>query len=501
MRCHNTCAEKAFYTIEQLKKLKNWSEDVTNMLTFLQPSVNRTPAIPSPSIESDHYGGYLPSTIKSFRLEYMDVKGDPQRLEEWGNKKKEEFEIRLKWAETWKEWQYKCLSKARQAKNERRTAITNKFLELGWDQSLLDASAFRDCRLVNSPKSLTEAEWIEIKPALTKKLNELKATREYRHRFATLENAYTLHCKLLRHFNNRPLMPFVEFLMSPSAQEINEYIFNTNMDVPFTNHTFYTFLDAISIETLSDGWLREKEEELTKALEKRTKHLLSKVIFKCKTCHQVLWTPWVYPHVCGKANKQARTSPDWQWPQFNPFEDLDLFHNRELWHANRFEYDACRTAFVEQMLNLSGANDLEHLVEINPLFECLDCRKGGPQRYFYRWTSAVHDHRRSKNHKHHKLSISSYDEVTETEIKDMESSELMAKSIVVADVECKLCPPAADMPLLLRVTRDKTPLFFHMKSQHELSGTKVNMGEHWRWKMNAPNEHLRLPSSKQLSIS
>ncbi|KAL0567013.1 hypothetical protein V5O48_014978 [Marasmius crinis-equi] len=85
-----------------MKGLKNWSEDASRMVQLLSECV--------PSFyERERYQkllkgkrGYFPPVIKSLRLEFLEVKEDPEILKEWELKKRRDFSMR-ETCNTWDE--------------------------------------------------------------------------------------------------------------------------------------------------------------------------------------------------------------------------------------------------------------------------------------------------------------------------------------------------------------------------------------------------------------
>ncbi|KAF9267015.1 hypothetical protein L218DRAFT_714782 [Marasmius fiardii PR-910] len=107
MHCHDSCAPKVFYTQDELKKLKNWSQNISTMIRTLSGTGPRKCLDCIPCLRSDDgywnarkalggERGYLPSVIKSLRLEYMEVKDKKERLRQWKHNKAKEYSKRQK---------------------------------------------------------------------------------------------------------------------------------------------------------------------------------------------------------------------------------------------------------------------------------------------------------------------------------------------------------------------------------------------------------------------
>ncbi|KAL0575690.1 hypothetical protein V5O48_006278 [Marasmius crinis-equi] len=496
MRLHDACVPKALYTFDELTQLKNWSADVETMVKRLREcGPDRVNSIPCYTDGRKLLKGrgrfqkaYLPSTIKRFRLEYMQVKDDPFRLAAWEGEKVKEHHSRLEFAKECQDWQNDRREaeriRTRALLNERCFAIKNKLTPSGWTNTHFADYAFVFHPKVHAVMPLTDQEWLEIEPIFAPLLEDIKASQlktrrdtVYSARFSALDGFYRDHINDLMRATHQAFVPFPEFLLAPDAEPLIKLILDTSIEDALPKVAVQQLIPGNdSLVELSKKYFSQREQELQTCLEKKTRRSIDQVVFKCKNCYQSIFAPTLYSHAC-ISSVYTKSKPDWKWPQYNPFKPRITCR---LWSASRFEYDAPLTAFANKMFELCGATDIRSLNDIDPLLECFGCRKKGA-RTFYRWSRAINAHLHCKNFKLHTLSVSSYDEDMRRLVEDAEYHKV--ETLLMSDgIICKLCPPGASQ---------SGRLHQHMKSQHKLS--KAKKGVHWGWNISTPHPRLFWP--------
>ncbi|KAF9267024.1 hypothetical protein L218DRAFT_995925 [Marasmius fiardii PR-910] len=507
IHCHKNCVAKLFYTRDELKQLKNWSEDVSTMIDRLSGGGPNTTqdCIPCLRKYADGYWnahrilradrGYIPSVIKKLRLEYMEVKDDHARLKEWEESQAERYLKRQKWNLQFEQW----LRSRRDERSfeidmvryQRRVDIQEKLRNMGW--GTLDLGDYQLWRhpWVDQAKPLTERSWATMEPRFTELLQEIRTSRseeQFNHRIGILKGIYTEVRRNLMNQKDQLVIPFVEFILTPEGKDFLNATLYASSDSTVQpihdqteNRKFSSIVLRLDLKRISKRWLADKEAALRAMLEQK-RCSLSTAILKCKNCHDTLWVPRIYGHECRTPARSPSTAVQasrWSWPEYNPFESR--FQNYVVWDVENFEYDAARSAFVKQILDLCGASDLRELDAIDPLLECLDCPRGRTlgHRAFYRWQTAVTSHHRYKNAKTHTLSMT-IDPETRIRAEKMEN-EALADTVFLR-VDCKLChsrsPPIQNMGQF----GPFQPLRQHMSSSHEVDEAVVQRGIHWTWR-------------------
>ncbi|KAF9267012.1 hypothetical protein L218DRAFT_714649 [Marasmius fiardii PR-910] len=162
IRCHKSCAQKLFFSMEELSKLKNWNEDVLNMMQRAI-SGGYMPHLRDRKILGGEVG-YIPSIVKGFRLEYMEVKDDSDKFQKWELAKKKEYESLRKFTSQASQWhqsravsavlhrQWEDLAPVRR----RRDEIRKRLSASGWNTEDLMHRDFSEHPLVNRSKDLTD---------------------------------------------------------------------------------------------------------------------------------------------------------------------------------------------------------------------------------------------------------------------------------------------------------------------------------------------------------
>ncbi|KAL0568157.1 hypothetical protein V5O48_013830, partial [Marasmius crinis-equi] len=455
----NVFPECALYTDDELKELKNWSGDASKMMERLTSYVPcfRDPHdyfMPSRRVLGGKTG-YLPSIIRSLRLQYMGVKDDPERLEEWERAKRAEFVERQSWASECSNW-YSDRQHAEQlainrVRKERRETIESKLTPLGWTWREFSSPEFFRHPLVSKAKPLTDQNWDTIQHVFTKLHEEIAARQQkqarrrvYQARLVSFWDVYKERCDEIVYENDRVLMPFGTFMLSETAESINNFLYTTPIGREISKAEISPLLPKFVIENASQEWVLQKETELQAHLDKlRVRRVHTEVVFKCKYCSGVLWAPRIFLHNCFGYDRKTREDDPvevWKWREDVPHHLVDC----RRWSPGMFHYDSARTHLLEEIVALCGVSTPSELEEETLLFECLDCGKG-TRRTFYRLYGALYHHFRAKNSRAHTLSLTSYDDQMRLRVQNDEYRTRVLTYLGLRAVRCKLCsaPPAS----------------------------------------------------------
>ncbi|KAK7045391.1 hypothetical protein VNI00_007642 [Paramarasmius palmivorus] len=174
IRCHKTCAAKRLYPFDKLKKLPTWSEGIEEMVDLGFFAI--IPRVMISVHEKDifrgrHFGPlgwiwisyYTPYIIEQFRLEFLEVKDDAERLAQWKGKKAEEYVELSSYEIVWRKWSQRRLSVGQRKtvtgdlREERINEILKKLVALGWNEHNLERTfQLIQHPLVNQSKRLTD---------------------------------------------------------------------------------------------------------------------------------------------------------------------------------------------------------------------------------------------------------------------------------------------------------------------------------------------------------
>ncbi|KAL0566623.1 hypothetical protein V5O48_015384, partial [Marasmius crinis-equi] len=384
------------YTDDELKELKNWSGDASKMMERLSSYV---PCFCDPY---DYFmpsrrvlggkTGYLPSIIRSLRLQYMGVKDNPERLEEWACAKRAEFVERQSWAFECSNW-YSDRQHAEQlainrAHKERHETYVLSYVVL-LSKHEFSSPEFFHHPLVSKAKPLTDQNWDAIQHVFTKLHEEIAARQQkqasrrvYQARLVTFWDVYKEHCDEIVYEDDRVLMPFGTFMLSETAESINNFLYTTPTGREILRAEISPLLPKLVIKNASQEWVRQKETDLQAHLDKlRVCRAYTEVVFKCKYCSGVLWAPRIFLHDCFSYGRKAREDDlvkVWKWKEDVPRQLV----SRHRWSPVMFDYDSARTNFLREIVELCGVSTPSQLEEETLLFECLDCGKGD-HRMFY----------------------------------------------------------------------------------------------------------------------
>ncbi|KAL0575694.1 hypothetical protein V5O48_006282 [Marasmius crinis-equi] len=403
IRCHKACESKVFGTSNEILYREERYFQGHKIVKYLP--VYKT---------SSHNCTYLISAFKPLHHQYMEVKDDTAKLNQWNEKqacRRDEMIRHGLECQRWlKEGRSQRRDEQKTLRSRRRDEITKRLRKLGWDNHELENPAFLSHRHVAQAKVLIDHEWNVIKPPLIRLLEDLKRSRltedsgaVVRERYQLLQNTYEAYCTdtLQVHDGVAPPIGDVALLPEFNFTALQKMIQKIPLDRRLTAPDFTKAFD-FDLADITKGWMADKGVQLREiARQGDGKCDLRSVVFKCNLCSESLWIPRVYGHRC---LFESPLNP-FQLPAhkptgkscFDPFED-SVLHWRQ-WSTKLLVYSLCETWYAKTVLDLCGMNmtscSLEDLEEVDPLLECLDCgnsvgdntESGG--RLFMRWVTAV----------------------------------------------------------------------------------------------------------------
>ncbi|ESK90995.1 hypothetical protein Moror_16393 [Moniliophthora roreri MCA 2997] len=179
IRCHKTCARKYLYCQDLLRKLPTWSEGVQEMVQ--QDVIRFIPRVRTAKeyaiigryrwIDKGNANFFIPKVFNSYRLEFLEVKGDPEELKKWCKQKGDEYEKLRTHDIQCRIWHTKFKAQrerenAQERHEKRKDQILSRLVTLGWDAQDLQRPQIMQHPLVNRSKVLTDEEWSWIESTL-----------------------------------------------------------------------------------------------------------------------------------------------------------------------------------------------------------------------------------------------------------------------------------------------------------------------------------------------
>ncbi|KAK1219533.1 hypothetical protein PQX77_017721 [Marasmius sp. AFHP31] len=467
-RCHKNCASKVFYSLDELSKLKTWNKDVEAMM---QRGIEGgfIPRYEDRKLFGDE-AVYLPSIIKSLRLEYQEIKDNQKELEKWERAKRERYSTLRNFGgqcEHWNQlWTDHCamvrhcdeLALQRQRRNE----INERLKSLGWSDEDLLQRDFANHPLVNQTKELTNRAWTTIQPILVEHLEQLKEKRleqAYASRHVLLKTVYDFHCKMNCKSEYDVFPPIGDFILSPQAQAINDLIWNTPREQEVTQPQFIrTLLHQTDFGVLIKEWKA--------GIHKQLKADPESAVFRCRHCREVLWVPRLYAHKCLLSSVAPVAPLEWVHPEanFNPFVD---FH-WSTWSSHLLEYSEPATSYRARVQEMCEAEDLRGVDEMDPLFACRECSQ------VFGWTRAI-------AHQHNHTLLIVKDEVLVSAARNEMQPPVVRPDTVLCQL-CKSTPPPAHWT---------ATIYTHLKTRHGIEEQDAKRGVHWVWKPDTPFDSLQ----------
>ncbi|KAK7047816.1 hypothetical protein VNI00_006144 [Paramarasmius palmivorus] len=449
-----------------------------------------------------HY--YIPSILEDYCLQFVEMKSDPEKLAKWKMKKQQNFtdlkkveptlpcSVHAKQCQKWharKLVQWKAERKAELEEiRERRIdkhvlhasdlsrlanfwhRILKNLAELGWDEKDLERRPqIIHHSLVNQPKELTDEEWGKIKSRIIEVVERdqvqtqgqrLQAL-EYANRYQKLAEAYNTY------WENHPkaiIPPIGDVVMaSPNVESL---IWDTPCDEMLSTTSLSQALET-DLPNMRSTWIANTNQQLRTVLVRRRVQgwfTAETAAFQCRQCAEVLWIPRVYSHSCCFAPRNRPSTPRTWKKSFNPFKMLSW----RSWSAESlrmpFNYEYARDMMQICSLDLKTTS-LATLDEVDPLFECLDCRHG-PRRLFLMWTSVLaHDHERR-----HRIALVRLGELEES-VKSAAVDYFGSRYPLVGDEalwRCNLCENSG-------LYQD---IKAHIRERHDLADEDIKR-EHW----------------------
>ncbi|KAK7046022.1 hypothetical protein VNI00_007017 [Paramarasmius palmivorus] len=477
IRCHKRCAEESFIAYSNLRNVPTWSEGIEEM--DKQGVIKLVPRVITSNFEHRRISSsyFVPSILDNYRLEFLEVKDDPEKLAEWKEDKKEEYEELTKHDLECRKWH---LRKQEQRKTEledlrkiRVDTIIRKLEALGWDKKdLARRPQITHHSVINQPKELTEKEWERIGPTIigivqrenVRTKEDRERIQEYAGRYQRFGEVYAAH---LRDHGDPAIPPLGDVVVA--AKSVESLIWDTPWKEQVSEGALAQALRT-DLPNLTREWTAVVRKKLRSRIAKNQSQATpNTAIFRCLVCQELLWIPRLYSHRCLSAHKRPTA---WQW-YYNPFKILSW----RLWSSRLLTLHRAGTANAQKMLQLCGldttrASLAEDLDNMDVVFECLDC-KSGPARHFMRWTSVL------KHSKGHQLSVTSYDDVVRSLVMEYFNSCYPRKGSGGKYWRCSLCEDS----------RPYEDIKEHIRETHALADEDIKP-EHWYADRNMTFAHL-----------
>ncbi|KAL0057342.1 hypothetical protein AAF712_016022 [Marasmius tenuissimus] len=365
---------------------------------------------------------------------FKNLLHSPQDGPEWIAATEDELDMLKKHAQACVYWKRKLLE-------AREDEMFLRFAKEGWSRRELTHPGFSKHPSVRSledaPYIVDERNWPATRLVLLDILRDLKTLRQrdelaltVKQRRDMLRTVYEPHRRQmsrLPEYKDVMIPPFGDCIMSPHAECLRNLIEDSSHYRTIPAENFRAALAQIDLVSIATEYTRTKEDLLRTEADVTELEHPGSVIFRLPSSTRpetdtILFSPRILADpffITNDANSSIPGIKLWALPP-----------------AGTLEYDPRASWYAGEMLRLCGATSMKEVEMMDPLFECLDCRRVGKWRSFLRWIAALKHHGEC-----HILSITSFDEAVKLRI---EQAEVDLKKghpqIPYRAVKCSLCP-------------------------------------------------------------
>ncbi|THU86281.1 hypothetical protein K435DRAFT_970358 [Dendrothele bispora CBS 962.96] len=332
---------------------------------------------------------------------------DAQKLAAWKlpmNTKRTEHQHYTRLCEQWSKGQRNSREdELREIRQQRRSQIENRLIELGWGPELErlrqenGSDSFWNHKLIRQSKLLTDRLWDQITPTIFELLQPVRDRRlrverinALKARYEALKRCYDIYIFQQKNLKKSGFPPFGDVIECHIGYDI---IFNTPYEQPLSEDAFHEELEKLP--DFIDDWNKRKTQELVEIVQQDIPEAtvdtlgLAKTVFLCQSCNDFLWYPAVFQHCC-RTHLHTHASNVDVYHGFNPYDQLDSVPWNK--HSTRIIFSKTHSISLSLIMQSCGLDpdtalheDLDSLDDV--ILECKNCYHNG-RRTFMRWSRA-----------------------------------------------------------------------------------------------------------------